>query len=123
MDPRTWFVYESELFRPRAADQRKAAFHVTDEDEWLWGWDETPGIVSIWAEPDGRAFVWRRRAGSGELVREIDRFRPWFLLASLDDLRHLGSRLVPEHRVAPTGSVTYQELEGPGALRYLVRAD
>ena len=34
---------------------------TTREDEWLWGWDETPGIVSVWAEPDGRAFVWRRR--------------------------------------------------------------
>ncbi|MET0592334.1 MAG: DNA polymerase II, partial [Polyangiaceae bacterium] len=96
---------------------------MTEEEEWLWGWDDTPGIVSIWAEADGRAFVWRRRAGSGALVREVDRFRPWFLLASLDDLRHLGSRLVPEHQVAPSGSVTYQELEGPGALRYLVRAD
>ncbi|MFP2926942.1 hypothetical protein ACLESO_17435, partial [Pyxidicoccus sp. 3LG] len=33
------------------------------EDEWLWGWDPTPGIVSVWAEPDGRAFVWRRLPG------------------------------------------------------------
>ena len=22
------------------------------EDEWLWGWDPTPGIVSVWALPD-----------------------------------------------------------------------
>ena len=22
-------------------------------DEWVWGWDPTPGIVSVWAEPDG----------------------------------------------------------------------
>ena len=21
--------------------------------EWLWGWDPTPGIVSVWAEPSG----------------------------------------------------------------------
>ena len=26
-----------------------------DEDEWLWGWDPTPGIVSVWAERNGRA--------------------------------------------------------------------
>ena len=34
------------------------------EEEWLWGWDATPGIVSVWAEPDGRAWVWRRVAAS-----------------------------------------------------------
>jgi hypothetical protein len=27
------------------------------EDEWLWGWDPTPGIVSVWAEADGRGGV------------------------------------------------------------------
>jgi DNA polymerase I len=99
------------------------ARNVTREDDWLWGWDETPGIVSIWAEPDGRAVVWRRLPGSRRLVREEDRFRPWFLLTSLDDLRTTGARLVPEGGVLPVGSVSYQELDGPGALRFLVRAD
>src|SRR3712207_7500726 len=47
--------------------------------------DPTPGIVSVWAEPAGRAFVWRRTPGAG-LVREDVRFRPWLLLASLEDL-------------------------------------
>jgi hypothetical protein len=28
------------------------------EDEWVWGWDSTPGIVSVWADLDGRATVW-----------------------------------------------------------------
>ena len=46
-----------------------------NEDEWLWGWDPTPGIVSIWAEDDGRVTVWRRLPDSGELIREGDRFR------------------------------------------------
>lgn len=46
------------------------------EDEWLWGWDPTPGIVSVWAEPDGRATVWRRDPATGEPVREDERFRP-----------------------------------------------
>jgi DNA polymerase I len=46
------------------------------EDEWLWGWDPTPGIVSVWAEADGRAVVWRRMADTDELVREEARFRP-----------------------------------------------
>ncbi|XXF79647.1 DNA polymerase domain-containing protein [Myxococcaceae bacterium GXIMD 01537] len=93
------------------------------EDEWLWGWDPTPGIVSVWAEPDGRAFVWRRLLGTGALVREDVRFRPWVLLASLEDVAHLGPRLQPEREGPTPGRMTYQELEGPGALRFLVRAD
>ena len=39
-------------------------------DEWLWGWDPTPGIVSVWAEGDGRATVWRRIAEGGALIKE-----------------------------------------------------
>jgi DNA polymerase elongation subunit (family B) len=90
-------------------------------DEWLWGWDPTPGIVSVWAEADGRAIVWRRIPGTGTLVREESRFRPWLLLDRLDDLRHLGTRL---GREGTTGaSVTYRLLAGPGELRYLVSAD
>ena len=56
------------------------------QDEWLWGWDPTPGIVSVWAEVDGRATVWRRIAATGALVREDARFRPWLLLDSVDGL-------------------------------------
>ncbi|MDY7231909.1 DNA polymerase domain-containing protein [Hyalangium rubrum] len=93
------------------------------EDEWLWGWDPTPGIISVWAEPDGRAFVWRRIPSTGVLVREDVRFRPWLLLAGLEDLAHLGARLRPEHEGPAPNRVTWQELTGPGALRYLVRAD
>jgi DNA polymerase I len=77
------------------------------EDEWLWGWDPTPGIVSVWAEGN-LATVWRRV--DGELVREEVRFRPWLLLDRVDDLQ-LG------------GGVTCRELSGEGTLRYLVRAD
>ncbi|HEU0301583.1 MAG TPA: hypothetical protein VFR37_19135, partial [Longimicrobium sp.] len=90
------------------------------EDEWLWGWDPTPGIVSVWAEPDGRAIVWRRIPESGALVREEERFRPWILLDRLDDLRHLGPALAPEG--VPDAAVWYRELEGPGELRFLVSA-
>lgn len=91
------------------------------QDEWLWGWDPTPGIVSVWAEADGRALVWRRRAG--ELLREEEAFRPWLLLASLDDVKHLGRRLRPESAGAAPGFVTFEELEGSGGLRYLLRAE
>ncbi len=76
------------------------------EDEWLEGWDPTPGIVSVWAEGDGQVTVWRRC--DGQLVREDARFRPWVLLAHLDDL-------------GP--GVTHRELGGTNALRYLVRGE
>ncbi len=81
----------------------------TREDEWLWGWDPTPGIVSVWASPDGRATVWRRSPETGALVREPARFRPWVLLDRVDDL--------------PLARLTCRELDGDGALRYLVSAD
>ena len=70
---------------PECASSRR------DEDEWLSGWDPTPAIVSVWAENDGRAFVWRRIAETNALVKEEVRFRPWLLLDRLDDLRHLGA--------------------------------
>jgi DNA polymerase, archaea type len=94
---------------------------ATNADEWVWGWDPTPGIVSVWAEPDGRAFVWRRPPGGGALVREDTRFRPWVLLATLDDLAHLGPALRPA-RDARRG-FGWRELDGAGALRFLVEAD
>ena len=93
---------------------------MTREDEWLWGWDPTPGIVSVWAEPDGRAIVWRRIAETGALVREDERFRPWIVLDRLDDLRHLGPRLRSEGE--PGADVWFRELEGPGELRFRVSA-
>jgi hypothetical protein len=37
-------------------------------NEYLWGWDATPGIVSVWAEHDGRATVWRRPGPAGALA-------------------------------------------------------
>ncbi|MGH7615867.1 MAG: DNA polymerase domain-containing protein, partial [Gemmatimonadaceae bacterium] len=91
------------------------------EDEWVWGWDETPGIVSVWAGFDGRAVVWRRVPGNGTLVREEERFRPWALVDSLDDLAHLGQRLGPEPDAG--ARIRYRELAGDGALRWLVSAD
>jgi DNA polymerase elongation subunit (family B) len=75
------------------------------------GWDPTPGIVSVWAEWDGRAIVWRRAPETGRLIREDARFRPWVLLDSLEPLG------------PPAGHFTVRTLEGTGALRYLVHAD
>ncbi len=81
------------------------------DDEWVWGWDPTPGIVSVWADLDGRATVWRRTPKTGELIREQVRFRPWLVLDRWDELQHPGDRF------------HCRELEGPGSLRYLVSAD
>ena len=94
-----------------------------DEDEWLWGWDATPGIVSVWAERTGRAMVWRRAPG-GPPTREEDRFHPWLLLPSLDDLAHLGARLLPEGAIGTElpGVVAWRELSGDGHFRYVVSA-
>jgi len=95
------------------------SFHET-------GWDPTPGIVSVWAEGDGEAFIWRRLPTDRSLIREHVRFRPWVLLDRLDDLRHLGARLIPDRKQPagppPANAVTFRELRGPGELRYLVRA-
>ncbi|HET9953669.1 MAG TPA: DNA polymerase domain-containing protein [Polyangiaceae bacterium] len=92
--------------------------------EWLWGWDATPGIVSVWAEMDGRVWVWRRSPETLELVQEHVRFRPWLLLGSLRDLEHLQNRLVPSSskHARERGHFSYHELNGPGELRYWVSA-
>lgn len=111
-----------------SADERDA-LRASREDEWLLGWDPTPGIVSVWADADGRVSVWRRSLETGALIREDIRFRPWILLDRLDDLRHVGSRLVPDRPQAGAaasaiqGRITWRELRGDGALRFLVRAE
>ena len=75
---------------------------TVEHDEWLWGWDPTPGIVSVWAEGDGLVHIWRRTGGA--LVHETARFRPWVLSRTRDP------------RVT-------RELAGDGELRYVLRAD
>jgi DNA polymerase elongation subunit (family B) len=94
---------------------------VTERDEWLFGWDPTPGIVSIHATSDGRALLWRRLPESGTLVYEVERFRPWLVLRYLDDLR-LGSP-DPSGPHAARAQIQHRELDGPGALRYFVTAN
>jgi DNA polymerase I len=103
---------------------------VNDDEAQLWGWDPTPGIVSIWAEASGRALIWRHV--DGRRVCETEQYRPWLLLSSLDFVEHLGTRLVraePLERSQPpadagqTGCVHYDELHGSGQLRYRLHAD
>jgi DNA polymerase I len=93
---------------------------ASPEDEWLFGWDPTPAIVSVWADADGRAHVWRRTAAG--LVRDDLRFRPWILLDSLACLSHLGHALQPDGPDGPPEAVTWRALQGPGALRFVVSA-
>src|SRR4051812_32725790 len=79
------------------------------DDEILFGWDPTPGIVSVWADQEGQAMVWRRVEGA--VVCEPARFHPWLLATSLDDLG-------PAIR-----EVRYRVLDGEeGSLRYLLTA-
>ena len=61
-------------------------------DEWLFGWDFTPGIVSVWADDGGRAIVWQR-AGAG-VRRSQARFHRWILRRAWR-MRH-GGALVEE---------------------------
>ena len=84
----------------------------------MWGWDPTPGIVSVWATSDGDVTVWRR-PGGGDLLTEHERFRPWVLISTLEWLEASGTRFT---RDEPAAGLHVRELAGPGALRYLVSA-
>ncbi|HEY7350407.1 MAG TPA: DNA polymerase domain-containing protein [Ktedonobacterales bacterium] len=97
------------------------------KDERLFGWDQTPGIISVWASREGSAVIWRR-VGS-QVVCETERFRPWVFAATLADLKHLGPAVISAS--APGGAdaiVCYQELEYPSSAgpetfyRYLLSA-
>jgi DNA polymerase elongation subunit (family B) len=72
----------------------------------------------VWADLDGYAYVWRRLK-TGQLVREVNRFRPWLLVDRLDYFFHLNGRFGPEGNPFP---ITFRKLNGSGALRYLVTA-
>ncbi len=93
-------------------------------DAWLFGWDATPGIVSVWAERNGQALVWQRL--DGRVVCAAARFRPWLYAATLADLAHLGTSLVPvENPLDPDlngkPAFTYREMPGgPRSFRFLV---
>src|ERR1051326_5883844 len=98
------------------------------EDEYLFGWDTTPGIVSAWANRAGQALLWKREKDhEGERVTcSTERFRPWLLATSLVDLERSGSTLqsvTDEKPIRHTQGITYRELEGEeGAYRFLLSA-
>ncbi|HSC89369.1 MAG TPA: DNA polymerase domain-containing protein [Polyangiaceae bacterium] len=78
------------------------------DEELLFGWDPTPGIVSVWANWEGLAMVWRRDPQHGRLSVEYAPFRPWVLSAECDAL---------------PSSVRAHELGGTGELRWLLDAE
>lgn len=90
------------------------------DDEILFGWDPTPGIVSVWADQEGEALVWRREGGA--ITRDRVAFMPWMLAASLDDVAHLGADLAEAGTPgAAAAAVKYRVLDGaPGSLRFLL---
>jgi DNA polymerase I len=92
------------------------------EDAWLFGSDPTPGIVSVYANREGTALVWRREGG--QILFERVRYRPWLYAASLADLAHVKASVHPVTAGgAGTALVTYRVLDGPeGSLRYLLTA-
>src|SRR5919199_2301994 len=95
---------------------------VSVEDEYLFGWDPTPGIVSVWAHRDGRALVWRRE---GErVICERAAFRPWLFTTTLDDLTCSGVPLRSlDNPRAGRAPFTYRELDGPeGSYCFLLTA-
>ncbi|MBN9389237.1 MAG: ribonuclease H-like domain-containing protein [Chloroflexi bacterium] len=100
---------------------------IQPEDAWLFGWDDTPGIVSVWAERSGQALVWQRLAG--RVVCSTARFRPWLYATTLADLAHLGSTLAPVENPLDLDlngkqPFSYRELAGaPRSFRYLLSAD
>src|SRR6266567_985896 len=95
---------------------------VRVEDERVFGWDAMPGIVSVWANREGRAVVWQRL--EGRITFTTERFRPWLFATTLEDLSHLGRSLLPLDVPGGDGAaVSYRELEGPeGSYRYLLSA-
>ncbi len=84
---------------------------------WVFGWDKTPGIVSIWTGTGGEVLVWRRE--NGILKLEHDRYRPWIFAENLKHLMHLGNAL--QHG-SSDGEFAVQKLRGDGTYQYLVTA-
>ncbi|HEX2913314.1 MAG TPA: DNA polymerase domain-containing protein [Chloroflexia bacterium] len=90
--------------------------NATHKDEWLFGWDQTPGIVSVWADRTGKVLLWQRLPGQEKVSCQRGSYRPWLFATSLDDLAHLGSGLVEaslDKAFQENLPFSYQILAGP----------
>lgn len=76
----------------------------------------------MWADASGQATVWSR-PGGGALLTHTERFRPWALLASTDDLDAAGVHYTADDGDPVATGVRIRELSGPGELRILASAD
>ncbi|NJN17620.1 MAG: DNA polymerase [Oscillochloris sp.] len=86
--------------------------------EWVYGWNPTPAIVSVWADREGQALIWRRVADRTLLERVA--YRPWLLATHCDDLQALGDGPLHADEHAP---LRVRTLDGPpGSLRFLIDA-
>ena len=75
---------------------------------WLEGWDETSGIVSVEATPNGLVQVWRRVGG--QLLLETDLFVPWVYAKKVEpNWEKQGLQIL--------------KLPGSGTYKYLVRCE
>jgi DNA polymerase, archaea type len=90
---------------------------TTRTKDWVYGWDATPGIVSLHAASNGEALIWRREAG--ELKLERDQYRPWIYAEHLEHLAHLGNALQDE---SSGGEFGFKKMRGAGRYKYLVTA-
>jgi DNA polymerase, archaea type len=87
-------------------------------DAWLFGWDTTPGIISVWAERSGKAWVWRRV--KDEVICDQASYRPWLFAVHLEDVKGLGSTLPQDD---DTAAFSYQVFPASGhSLKYLISA-
>ncbi len=88
---------------------------------WLEGWDDTTGLVSVHADGDGNAILWRRV--NGQIRTERDQFRPWVYAQHLAHLGHVGSRLQAQTLAGaePDAAFTYEELPGDGIFKFLIQ--
>lgn len=103
------YVVSEMTLEPTNAQTRRA---------WLEGWDETPGMLSVHADGDGNAILWRRLDGRVSLER--DQFRPWVYAEHLGHIEHVGARLQAEAS-GQDAPFTYTELPGSGAFRFLIQ--
>jgi len=91
-------------------------------DEWLFGWDPTPAIVSVWADRRGRALVWHR-SGDRVFCTE-EQYRPWVLATTLDDIAMADSLVTSDPAGAGAGAqIQTSQLDGAvGSYRFLLSA-